>query len=216
MEARGDTYTLIEVRTVELSCRLARGEAPDRAAVDWIVQTAKTIGTVEIATISLSAAAAARVATAPAEATAALDELERTPNVRGNPYYARLLAGMVRTALAARDPGLAERLIEGVVPRLPFHEHALASARAALAEDAERTADAAQLYSAAAAGWSDFGNTAEWAYALLGQGRCLHALGRAEAAEPLRQARGLFASMGYAPALAETEALLEPVASRSR
>jgi hypothetical protein len=123
---------------------------------------------------------------------------------------------MVRTALAARDAGLAERLIEGVVPLRPFDEHALAAARAALAEDARRMADAAKLYGAAAAGWSDFGNTAEWAYALLGQGRCLHALGRAEAAQPLREARELFASMGYKPALAETEALLEPVASRSR
>jgi tetratricopeptide (TPR) repeat protein len=215
MEARGDMYTLIEVRTVELSCRLARGETLDRAVVDWIVETARTIGTVEIATIGLSAAASALVATAPAEATAVLDELEQTPGVRGNPYYARLLCGMVRTALAARDLGLAERLIEGVVPEHPFHEHALASARAGLAEDAGRTADAARLYSAAAAGWSAFGNTAEWAYALLGQGRCLHALGRAEAAEPLREARDLFASMGYAPALAETEALLEPLASRS-
>jgi tetratricopeptide (TPR) repeat protein len=216
METRGDMYTLIEVRTVELSCRLARGEAPNPAVVDWIVETARKIGTVEIATIGLSAAAAALVATAPGAAAAALDELERTPGVRGNSYYARLLAGMVRTALAARDAGLAERLIEGFVPQRPFDEHALAAARAALAEDARRMADAAKLYGAAAAGWSDFGNTAEWAYALLGQGRCLHALGRAEAAEPLRQARGLFASMGYAPALAETEALLEPVASRSR
>jgi hypothetical protein len=216
MEARGDMYTLIEVRSVELSCRLARGDAPDRTVVDWVVETASKIGTFEIATIAFSAAAAALIASEPAKATAALDELARTASVRGSPYYARLLAGMVRAALAAHDPGLAERLIEGVVPQRPFHEHALASARAALAEDAGRTADAAKLYSAAAAGWSDFGNTAEWAYALLGQGRCLRALGRAEAAESLREARELFDSMGYAPALAETEALLEPLASRSR
>ncbi|MBA3245769.1 MAG: hypothetical protein H0T61_11430, partial [Actinobacteria bacterium] len=42
---------------------------------------------------------------------------------------------------------------------------------------------------------------------LLGQGRCLAALGQPPA-EPLREARELFASMGYKPALAETEALL--------
>jgi hypothetical protein len=48
----------------------------------------------------------------------------------------------------------------------------------------------------------------ERAYALLGQGRCLAALGKPEAEEPLREARELFASMGYKPALAETEALL--------
>ena len=49
----------------------------------------------------------------------------------------------------------------------------------------------------------------ERAYALLGQGRCLSALGQPEAQEPLREARELFASMGYKPALAETAALLE-------
>ena len=49
----------------------------------------------------------------------------------------------------------------------------------------------------------------ERAYALLGQGRCLAALGKPEAEEPLREARELFASMGFAPALAETEALLD-------
>lgn len=40
------------------------------------------------------------------------------------------------------------------------------------------------------------------------QGRCLLALGKPDAEEPLREARELFASMGYQPALAETEALL--------
>jgi hypothetical protein len=48
----------------------------------------------------------------------------------------------------------------------------------------------------------------ERAYALLGRGRCLAALGDPEAGAPLREARKLFASMGYKPALAETEALL--------
>jgi hypothetical protein len=43
---------------------------------------------------------------------------------------------------------------------------------------------------------------------VLGQGRCLTALGQPEAEPPLREARDLFASMGYKPALAETEALL--------
>ena len=46
------------------------------------------------------------------------------------------------------------------------------------------------------------------AYALLGQGRCLTVLVEPEAEQPLREARELFASMGYGPALAETEALL--------
>ena len=48
----------------------------------------------------------------------------------------------------------------------------------------------------------------ERAYALLGQGRSLTALGQAEADQPLREARELFTSVGYKPALAEAKALL--------
>ena len=70
-------------------------------------------------------------------------------------------------------------------------------------------AEAAALYAEAAERWREFGNVPERAYALLGQGRCLAALGQPEAQEPLREARELFASMGYRPALAETDALLE-------
>ena len=52
----------------------------------------------------------------------------------------------------------------------------------------------------------------ELAYALLGQGRCQVALGATGADGPLREARDLFTSMGFGPALKETEALLERAA----
>ena len=55
----------------------------------------------------------------------------------------------------------------------------------------------------------------ERAYALLGQGRCLAALGKPAAEAPLREARELFASMGYKPELAETEALVHQPATSS-
>ena len=116
---------------------------------------------------------------------------------------------MLRTALAAGDPDLAKRLADGLEPRYPLREHALCAARAQLAEHAGDHADAATLYAEAAARWQEFGNVPERAYALLGQGRCLVALGRARRRAPLREARELFSSMGYHPALAETEALLE-------
>ena len=106
------------------------------------------------------------------------------------------------------QPELAKRLVDGVEPRTPLVEHALHAARAQLAEAAGDHAEAAALYAEAAERWREFGNVPERAYALLGQGRCLAALGQPEAQEPLREARELFASMGYRPALAETEALL--------
>src|SRR5919197_671926 len=85
---------------------------------------------------------------------------------------------------------------------------ALAACRAELAEAAGEQSEAAALYAEAAERWQEFGNVPERAYALLGRGRCLAALGKPEAEGPLREAQGLFASMGYKPALAETEALL--------
>ena len=88
-----------------------------------------------------------------------------------------------------------------------MHKYALASTQAQLAEAAGDSA-AAELYTEAAERWREFGNVPERAYALLGLGRCLAALGQPGAEEPLREAKELFTSMGYKPALAETVALL--------
>ena len=108
------------------------------------------------------------------------------------------------------EPELAARLVGGVEPLTPLVEHALCACRAQLAEAAGEHADAAASYAEAAERWREFGNVPERAYALLGQGRCLRALGDASAESPLLEARELFASMGFAPALAEVDALLGP------
>jgi hypothetical protein len=138
-----------------------------------------------------------------------LAELEQHRGVRVDPYYARQLPEIIRTALAAGDPELAQRLLSGFEPRYPLEEHALCSARAQLAEHAGAHAEAAALYAEAAERWNEFGHVPERAYALLGQGRCLVALGQSGAEHPLDEARNLFASMGFKPALEQTEALLE-------
>ena len=60
--------------------------------------------------------------------------------------------------------------------------------------------------STAASSWSR--ERHERAYALLGQGRCLSTVGKPDETEtPLLEARELFASMGYKPAVAEIDAL---------
>ena len=110
--------------------------------------------------------------------------------------------------MPSSEPALAARLAEGVEARTPLAGHALRSCRAQLAEASDEPLEAASLYSDAAERWRDFGNVPECAYALLGEGRCLFAVDDAASEVPLAEARDLFASMGYAPALAETEALL--------
>ena len=214
LEASGDTQSLCEVRAVELASRLARGE-PDAtpAAADWLVGTAGAIGSADIAVAALASAAALLAPEAPERACALLADLEQTAGTHETPYYARHLGAMLRTALAAGDAEIAKRLAGGLESRYPLDEHALCTARAQLAEHAGDRADAATLYGEAAARWKEFGNVPEHAHSLLGQGRCLSALGRPGAEQPLRETRDLFAAMGYKLALAETEGLLEQTAA---
>jgi class 3 adenylate cyclase/tetratricopeptide (TPR) repeat protein len=142
------------------------------------------------------------------EARRLLAEIEAYPDARNDPSYAAGLPELVRVALAAGDPNLAVRLVAGVERKWPLSEHSLVTARAALAEQSGETEVAADGYADAASRWAMFGVVAEEAYAHLGQGRCLAALGKPEAEKPLLEARRLFTSLGAAPALAETEALL--------
>jgi len=123
--------------------------------------------------------------------------------------------GAVRTALAGGDDRLAASLMEAVescLPerRLPLHEHVLATLGGLLGEARCEHEEAAAAFIAAASGWREFSMPHEEAHALLGQGRCLVALGRApEAAAPLAAAREIFARLGAKPALAETDAVLK-------
>jgi class 3 adenylate cyclase len=210
-EASGATWMLAWVRALELAIHVARGEAEGASSIaDWLVESARTQALSDVTVEVLAPVADARLAAAePDQARALLAEIEQTPGARDTPYYSRQLASMLRTALAAGDPDLAERLADGLEPRYPLREHALCAARAQLAEHAGNHAEAATLYAEAAARWQQFGNVPEHAYALLGAGRCLVALGDPAGEQPLREAADLFASMGYGPALAETNALLE-------
>jgi class 3 adenylate cyclase/tetratricopeptide (TPR) repeat protein len=144
----------------------------------------------------------------PVDARLLLDALDQTPVMRTEPNYASAVPGLVRSALALNDPTLAAGLITGLTTPTLLHQHALASCRAQLAEAAGEHAQAAALYADAAERWQQFGNVPEHAYALLGQGRCLTALDKSGAEQPLREAKELFTALGYKPALAETQALL--------
>jgi tetratricopeptide (TPR) repeat protein len=215
LEASGDGHSLSEVRAVELAVRLARDEQRPSGDVEWLIETARTVGAADILALALAVAAAALVSQAPARASGLLAELEQVAGARDSPYYARELAGMLRTAHAAGDAELAKRLADELEARYPLDEHALRAARAQLAEQAGDHAGAATLFADAAARWEEFGNVPERAHALLGHGRCLlSARGRA-AQQSLREARELFAGMGYMPALAQTEALLEQTSAAS-
>ena len=86
--------------------------------------------------------------------------------------------------------------------------------RAVLVEAGGELERAADLYAEVTDGWRDFGNVPERAYALLGQGRSLLALGGPGAAGPaLREAQEIFTRLRARPLLEETNALLERTAA---
>ena len=159
-------------------------------------RTAPSDVTVEV----LAAAAAARLAAgAPERRARSSPRSSRRRAHARRPTTPDSSAAMLRTALAAGDPDLAERLADGLEPRYPLREHALCAARAQLAEHAGDHAEAATLYAEAAARWQQFGNVPERAYALLGQGRCLLALGRPGRRAAAPRGGELFARWATAP-----------------
>jgi class 3 adenylate cyclase/tetratricopeptide (TPR) repeat protein len=199
-----------DARALELRLLAERGEGlQELSSVERLVASARETGQPQMLAVTSTAAAKLLLTHGrPQAARALLAELERVPRVRVDLYYVSLLPDLVRCALALGEPELAARFVDGVEPRTPLHEDALCACRARLAEAAGEPAEAASLYAEAAKRWREFGNVPERAYALLGQGRCLLALGRPDADQPLRAAGDVFSGMGYKPVLAETEALL--------
>jgi hypothetical protein len=89
-----------------------------------------------------------------------------------------------------------------------MREHIQTTCQVLLDDASGEHATAATGFADAAARWHDFGVPYEEAQALLGQGRCLVALGRTLEATPvLEQARVIFARLKAKPALGETDAL---------
>jgi hypothetical protein len=141
-------------------------------------------------------------------AHALLEELERIG--RSKHEYARIITDAVRTALGLRDLELAQRLAEGLPSEPLFRGAAVLTARALIAEHESRVAEAERGFSDAAQRWRELEVPWEHAQALLGQARCLIAVGRShEATEPLGVARDIFRSLAATPALADTNALLQ-------
>jgi len=201
-------------RSLQLRLLTEQGRHEQAPDPEPMLKAARDSGQPQIIAQAVAAAANLLQAQAqPEQACLLLHELDQTPASRTDPLYASFLPSLVRSALALDDPNLATSLTEGVQPLTPLHQHALTSSQAQLAEATGNHTEAASLYSDAAQRWHQFGNHPEHAYALLGQGRCLTTLANPDAEQPLRQARELFKSMGYKPALAETDALLAQTAA---
>jgi tetratricopeptide (TPR) repeat protein len=208
-EQKGD-INFVDPRSLQLRLLAERGQHEQAPSPEPLLNAARNSGQPQnLATAVAAAASLLRARGQTKQAYLVLGELDRTAASRVDPFYGSVLPSLVRSALAVKNLDLAASLVEGVPSLTPLHQHALTSCLAQLAEAAGNHQEAASLYSEAAEQWRDFGNVPECAYAALGQGRCLRAIGDPAAEHPLTEARDLFASMGYKPALAETEALLQ-------
>jgi hypothetical protein len=206
-----NVLVLICLRAAKARVLTLRGHAAQVASsLDWLESSTRRMGS-EIAIMGLGSAAFARAGLGQGDsAVALLTEVEAASGAREVVVYGAYLPAMVRTALGIGDSDLADRLVSGFKPRYPLAAHALVEANAALTEDQGDLQAAADAYADAADRWEGFGVVPEQGFALLGQGRCLLGLAQPKEAVPLvRHAREIFERLQAAPALAETDELLQ-------
>jgi class 3 adenylate cyclase/tetratricopeptide (TPR) repeat protein len=218
LEASGDVWDRTGIHAVQARILALRGQGAQVAEVlEWLEPAARGTEDPQTVVSCLGSSALVRAGLGQDKAVAALlVEIESYPGARDNSYYPALLPAIVRIASEIGDPALAERLAAGLEPRTPYAEHALVAAGAALTEARSDLQAAADDYADAAERWERFGVVPEEAFALLGRGRCLLGLARpTEAAPVLQHAREIFERLQAAPALAETDALLQQATALS-
>jgi len=218
VEGSGDLWDLVPARRTQVQIMVLRGLAAEATnTLDWLETTARGVGVADLVVACLASAAIARTVLGQHERAAALlSEVEETDDARASGFYPVVLPAMVRAAVEVGATQLAELLTAGYVPRTPHAEHALASGNAALSDAGGDIEAAADGYADAADRWERFGVVLEHPFALLGRGRCLIGLSRpSDAAPVLRHAREIFERLEAAPALAETDALLQQATALS-
>ena len=163
---------------------------------------------------TLIAVAAVEVARDEEYARSCLDELSGLLDPAFAFFSVLDLPDMLRVAHAVGARVVAEDLTCWIPLGLPTQQCVRTYGEALLSEARGDHQAAASDFADAAARWQDFGMPYEEAQALLGQGRCMLALGRApESTTPLGAAREIFDRLGAKPALEEVEGHLQQAAA---
>ena len=204
---QGAAGVQLDLRATMLRVDLIRGQDPGAERLAWLEQTARTTGAGESLVAGLGSVAAARQMLGDdAGARSLLTEVVALPDV-GSWWWFTLLPTLVRAATALGELELAATMTTYREPQMPYTQHAVVSARAALVEARGDGWAASDAYADAARRWEGLGVVPELGHALLGRGRTLLALGRSdEARTELEQARAIFAALHAEPALREIDA----------
>jgi class 3 adenylate cyclase/tetratricopeptide (TPR) repeat protein len=135
---------------------------------------------------------------------------EVEPLLRTNPDIGSWeLPDAVRASVAAGGADVARALIEAVTVQGPHQEPPVRTAEAVVCEATGRVKEALALYAEVRESWKRRGSVVEEALALLGEGRCLLALGATEeGVERLRGARETFVGLGARPSIGELDELI--------
>ena len=214
LEQSGNVLALCELRAIQARALSEQGTNAVAEAEEALELARDSEDQLLLAFAAAAAVPALLASDSSATARAVLDEIAAA-DYHHNPEYALLLPTLTRAAAQVGEADIVARLADNVPDTLPIQRHALCAARGTLAEGTGSLAEAVDLYAQAAGRWHEFGNVSERAYALLGRGRCLLRLGEAGAEVQLGEAKELFSTMGYRPALAETEALLEQTVAQA-
>jgi class 3 adenylate cyclase/tetratricopeptide (TPR) repeat protein len=200
-EARGDAWAAWSVDFVMASVRLARGERV--GSQEDLVARGRDVGMPGYAApvAALAAIAEGDPSAARAILAAALDGL--SPGEIDRPAF------FVRACVRCGAVDLARRVLELGTTPAPLEAAGLLAAEAMLAEAEGDPTHGREGYVRAAEALGRLGMRPEEAHALEGLGRCLLALGEAEAgAARLRAARHLWERIGAPPRIAAIDALL--------
>jgi tetratricopeptide (TPR) repeat protein len=205
----GGQYMTQMANQVKAMVLLWRGElAAARALTRDFLPRARSIDDLQLLVPALATAAAVeQAAGAHPAASDLVEEVLRIAGDRGGGgwYLGQQVADLVRVCVAVGRPATGEALAAHAHDGVARNRHGALTARATLAEAGGALEEAARRYDEAAACWADFGHPLERALALLGAGRCLLALGRPEGRARRQAARGLLATLGAGPLLAEAE-----------
>jgi tetratricopeptide (TPR) repeat protein len=208
---RGQSQFVVGALLCEAQVRAYRGELELGAElVEEFLPRAREILDPQVLVPALAVGAVVREAQGDVQGAVSLIEELGGVGQRGADWTRMLfLQTTVRVVVGAGRPDLAEQLMEGVEARNGRERNSVLTSQAVLAEARGELEEASAAYVEAANRWRDYGFGLEEGWALLGAGRVLMALRKAEDGHAaLSKAREIFGRLRAERLMAETDALL--------